>query len=144
MDRTVNLSCFVTVLLLATSVICVGCRKDEPGVIGKQVVVSPESELGKQILALDAVGRAHQNAPRFSNSIQAFEAAHGERCTDTMFDELREPAEKITEDESIYVLLGLSPTCGKRAYRARIVFSDPARTIANRVEILARVDASDL
>ena len=44
---------------------------------GKSEKVSPDSELGKQMLALDAVGRATQNKPLFSQALQEFESLHG-------------------------------------------------------------------
>jgi hypothetical protein len=88
--------------------------------------------------SLDATGRAYQNAPLFSEAIQGYETDHGGSCKDVVFDKLREPGQKVGEFESLYVIEGTSRECGRRAYRAKIVFKDPPQTVVKDVHILER------
>jgi hypothetical protein len=128
-----------TLLLLAV-LILVGCQS---GVTN--IPVSPNSDLGRQMLELDATGRAVQNAPLFSKAMLDFEAAHGGKCTDVTFDRLQEPGKKISRYVRLYLMEGLSPTCGRLIYYARITFDDSANTVVNREEIIegAHVPSQD-
>lgn len=117
-------------MLLATLAL-VGCQSG-----GTNIPVSPNSDLGRQMLELDAKGRAVQNAPVFSKSLQDYEMAHGGNCTNMAFDRLQEPGERISPYTRFYAIEGVSPTCGRRLYHARITFRDSANTVVKRVEIL--------
>jgi hypothetical protein len=119
-----------TLILIATLAL-VGCQS---GVTN--IPVSPNSELGRQMLEMDAKGRAVQNAPVFSKAMLDFEATHGGKCTDVTFDRLREPGKKVSRYVSLYLMEGLSQTCGRLIYYARITFDDSANTVVSRVEIL--------
>jgi hypothetical protein len=118
---------------LLTALTLVGCQS---GVTN--IPVSPNSEFGRQILEMDAKGRAVQNAPFFSEAMLDFEAAHGGNCTNIAFNWLQEPGQKVSRYVCLYMMEGESPTCGKRIYRARITFDDLPHTVAKRVEILER------
>jgi hypothetical protein len=88
------------------------------------------------MLEMDATGRAVQNATVYSKVLQNYEAAHGGSCTNMAFDRLQEPGQKVTRYVRLYTMEGISPTCGRRIYYARITFEDSANTVARRVEIL--------
>jgi hypothetical protein len=122
-------------LLLSATLAFVGCQS---GVTN--IPISPGSELGKQMLEMDAKGRAVQNAPVFSKALQDYEVTHGGNCTNVAFDHLLEPGEKISRYERKYAMEGVSPICGSRIYAARITFDDAANTVANKVEILEGAD----
>jgi hypothetical protein len=120
-----------SLLLLSATLAFVGCQS---GVTN--IPVSPDSELGKQMLEMDAKGRAVQNAPVFSKALQDYEVTHGENCTNAVFDRLQEPGQKISRYARLYVMEGVSPTCGRRIYHTLITFEDSANTVVQRVEIL--------
>jgi hypothetical protein len=119
--------------LLLTVILC-GCRS---GITN--IPVSPNSDLGRQMLEMDATGRAVQNAPLFSKVMQDFEATHGGSCTNVVFDRLQEPGKTVSQFVSLYTMEGASPTCGRLVYHTRITFEDAPRTVAARVEILEKV-----
>jgi hypothetical protein len=124
-----------SIFLSLTALSLVGCQS---GVTN--IPVSPNSELGKQMLEIDAKGRAFQNAANFSKAIQDFETTHGGNCTNTIFDHLQEPGFKISRHARLYTMTGNSPTCGSRVYCARITFDDSANTLAKQVEIIIGPD----
>jgi len=119
---------------LLLTMILVGCRS---GVTN--ISVSPNSDLGRQMLELDATGRAVQNAPFYSKVMQDFEATHGGSCTNVVFDRLQEPGKAVSPYVSLYTIEGVSQTCGRLVYHTRITFEDSARTVAAHVEILDKV-----
>ena len=119
-----------TLLLLAAFVL-VSCQS---GVTN--IPVSPDSDLGRQMLELDAKGRAVQNAANFSEALQDYEATHGGSCTNVVFDRLQEPGEKVSRYVRLYTMEGVSPTCGRRIYHTLITFDDSANTVARRIEVL--------
>ncbi len=121
------------ILLLAAMALS-GCQS------GTTTTVSPNSELGRQMLQMDAKGRASQNAPNFSQALSDYELAHGASCTNVTFDRLQEPGQRISRVVQLYTMEGTSPTCGKRIYHARITFADEPRTVARRVEVLLGPD----
>ena len=102
----------------------------------KDIPVSPDSELGRQMLELDAVGRAFQNKPLFTKSLRDFAKKNGEACTDVDFESLQEPGIVLNRSTRVYTIVAASPTCGRSNYHARVTFRDPAHTVARRVEIL--------
>jgi hypothetical protein len=122
---------FQFIFLLLTALSLAGCQS---GVTN--IPVSPNSELGKQMLELDAKGRAVQNTPSFSQAMVDFEMEHGRNCTNTVFDHLQEPGFKTSRYVRLYTMAGKSPTCGKRLYCVRIAFDDSANTVAKQVEIV--------
>jgi hypothetical protein len=124
-----------SLLLLSATLTFVGCQS---GVTN--IPVSPNSELGKQMLELDAKGRAFQNAPSFSQAMIDFEMARAGNCTNVVFDHLQEPGLKINRYTRLYTMTGKSLTCGNRLYCAKITFDDSANTVAKQVEIIIGSD----
>jgi hypothetical protein len=122
------------IFLLLAVLTLAGCQS---GVTN--IPVSPNSDLGKQMLELDAVGRAVQNAPYFTKAMQDFEATHGGSCTNVAFDRLQEPGKTISRYVSLYTMEGVSPICGRLIYHTRITFDDLPHTVAAQVEIIERV-----
>ena len=120
-----------SILLLLAILPLAGCQS---GV--KNIPVSPDSELGKQMLEMDAKGRAVQNAPNYSKAIQDFEISQGGKCADVVFDSLQEPGQRISRYVRLYMMEGKSPTCGNKLYCVRLTFDDSANTVAKRIEIL--------
>jgi len=120
-----------SILLLLTVLPLAGCQS---GVTN--IPVSPDSELGKQMLELDAKGRAVQNAQSYSKAIQNFEVSQGGKCADVVFDSLQEPGQRISRYVRLYMMEGKSPTCGNKLYCVRLTFDDSANTVAKRIEIL--------
>ena len=125
---------YLTFFLL-TSLILVGCRT---GITN--IAVSPDSEMGRKMLEMDAKARAFQNAPMFSKALRDYGTEHGGTCADIVFDRLREPGGKISRYVGLYMMEGVSPACGRHMYHARITFDDLPHTVAKRVEILERID----
>lgn len=119
------------IFLSLTALSLAGCQS---GVTN--IPVSPDSELGKQMVEMDAQGRAFQNAPKFSKAMQDFEAAHGGNCTDVVFDNLQEPGQRISPFVRLYMMEGKSPTCGSKLYCARLIFDDSANTVVKKMQIL--------
>jgi len=120
-----------SILLLLAILPLAGCQS---GVTN--IPVSPDSEMGKQMLELDAKGRAFQNAPSYSKAIQDFEVSQGGKCADVVFDSLQEPGQRISRYVRLYMMEGKSPTCGGKLYCVRLTFDDSANTVAKRIEIL--------
>lgn len=119
------------IFLLLTALSLAGCQS---GVTN--IPVSPNSELGKQMLELDAKGRAVQNAPNYSKAIQDFETANGGKCIDIVFENLQEPGQRISRYVRLYMMEGKSPTCGGKLYCVRLTFDDSANTVAKRIEVI--------
>lgn len=119
------------IFLLLTVLTLAGCQS---GV--RNIPVSANSEFGKKMLELDAIGRARQNAPIYSKALQDFETAHSGNCPDVVFDNLQEPGQRISKYVRLYMIEGRSPTCGIRLYCTRLTFEDPANTVVKRAEIL--------
>ena len=122
---------YLSTFLLLTALTLVGCQS---GVAN--IPVSPDSEMGKQMLELDTKGRAVQNTPLFSKAMLDYETAHGGNCTNITFDRLQEPGQKISRYVRLYMMEGVSPTFGRKLYCTRITFDDSANTVAKRAEIL--------
>lgn len=120
-----------SILLLLTILPLAGCQS---GVTN--IPVSPDSELGKQMLEMDAKGRAVQNTPGYSKAIQDFETSHDGKCADVVFDSLQEPGQRISRYVRLYMMEGKSPTCGNKLYCVRLTFDDLANTVVKRTEVL--------
>lgn len=117
------------------TLILVGCKS---GVTNTGI--SSDSDFGRQILELDAKGRAVQNEPLFSKTIQDFEATHSGNCTNITFTQLEEPGQRINRYVRLYMMEGNSPTCGKRSYCTKITFDDAANTVAKKAKVLIGPD----
>lgn len=117
--------------LLLTALSLAGCQSGT-----KNIAVSPDSELSKQMLEMDAKGRAYQNAGRFSQAIRDFETARGGDCTDLKFVGLQEPGLKLSRYVRLYMMEASSPSCGSNLFCAKVTFTDSANTVAKRAEIL--------
>ena len=92
---------------------CTPLNSQPPGVTN--IYVDPNSDLGRSISSLDAVGRAHQNRNVFTSTLRSYEKSHEPSCADVQFGALREPGEIIGKQKRKYVIDGVSSTCGNRA-----------------------------
>ncbi|MBX3705379.1 MAG: hypothetical protein KF911_02010 [Pseudomonadales bacterium] len=125
---------FISTALFSATLALAGCQSG-----ATSIPVSPDSEMGRQMLDMDANARAFQNAPGFSKALRDYEALQGGTCADIRFDRLQEPGQKIGRHVRLYTMEGVSPTCGRRLYQTRISFDDAPHTVAKRVEVLERV-----
>src|SRR6266487_3458760 len=92
-----------SILLLLAVLPLAGCQS---GITN--IPVSPNSPEGKELLELDAIGRAVQNAPLYSKAIQGLETSQGGKCADVVFDSLQEPGQKISRYVRLYMMQGRS------------------------------------